>query len=75
MMWGQLQIKSLGGGGMLGVLLGIALVSWIEPDTQGGTGLIIAVSVLATSAAFVVGRMLFSNRDNERRNESKTRSG
>jgi hypothetical protein len=72
MMWGQLQIKSLGAGGALGVLLGIGLVSWIEPDTPGGTGLIIVVSVLVTSVVFATARALFSTRDNERRNESKS---
>ena len=68
MMWDQLQIKSLGAGGMLGVLIGIALVSWIEPDTPGGTGLIIVVSVLATGVAFAMVRALFQSRTGERTN-------
>ena len=72
-MWEQLQIKSLGASGMLGVLLGIGLVSWIEPDTPGGTGLIIVVSVLVTGVVFATARALFSTRENDLRNESKNR--
>lgn len=40
------SIKSLGTSGVIGALLGVALVLWIEPTTNGGIGLIIVVSIL-----------------------------
>jgi hypothetical protein len=38
-------IKELGLGGVVGLLLGIALVSWVQPRTTGGVGLILLVGV------------------------------
>jgi hypothetical protein len=39
-------IKSLGSGGLLGGLIGIGLVIWVEPTTVEGAGLLILVSVV-----------------------------
>ena len=32
--------------GIAGILLGIVLVSWIQPTTYGGVGLILLISIL-----------------------------
>ena len=47
-----MKLKDLGISGSIGLLAGIALVTWIEPTTPGGAGLILVVAVLV---AFVVG--------------------
>jgi hypothetical protein len=39
-------IKELGIGGSIGLLVGIALVSWVEPTTAGGIGLLLIVGTL-----------------------------
>ena len=39
-------IKELGIGGSIGLLVGIALVSWVEPATTGGIGLLLIVGTL-----------------------------
>jgi hypothetical protein len=38
-------IKELGIGGVVGLLLGIALLTWVQPRTTGGVGLILIVSI------------------------------
>lgn len=42
------QLTTLSAPALLGLLLGIALVIWIEPDTPGGTALIIVVAIALT---------------------------
>lgn len=54
------HLKGLGAGGLLGALLGIALVIWIEPTTPGGAGLIIVVAILLTLLLFEVARSVAS---------------
>lgn len=39
-------IKDIGLGGSIGFLVGIALVSWVEPTTSGGVGLLLVLGVL-----------------------------
>jgi hypothetical protein len=43
-------IKQYGIQGIVGALLGILLVSWIQPSTSGGVGLILLISVLLSVA-------------------------
>ena len=47
--------KNLGISGIVGALVGVALVIWIEPTTKAGTGLILVVSVLLS---VVIGAVL-----------------
>jgi hypothetical protein len=42
----MLEIKNLGIGGAIGILIGIALVSWVQPTTYGGTGVLIVVPMI-----------------------------
>ncbi len=39
-------LKKLGVSGMVGALVGIALVVWIEPTTNAGMGLIVFVCIV-----------------------------
>lgn len=39
-------VASLGLSGSIGVLLGVALVTWVQPTTMGGSGLLVLVPVL-----------------------------
>jgi hypothetical protein len=44
---------------VIGVLIGIALVMWVQPRTPGGTGLIIFVAILVTTAVVLAaGKLL-----------------
>jgi hypothetical protein len=52
-------IKELGLGGIVGLLLGIALVSWVQPRTTGGVGLILLVGV---GVGTVVGGMWLASK-------------
>jgi hypothetical protein len=40
------MVKELGLGGLIGLLLGIGVVSWVEPTTTGGVGLILLVTIV-----------------------------
>ena len=52
-------IKELGACGAAGALIGIALVIWIEPTTEGGVGVIIAVAILATMVVCGLAKLIF----------------
>jgi len=39
-------VKEFGLGGLIGLLLGIGVVSWVEPTTTGGVGLILLVTIV-----------------------------
>ena len=60
-------IKKLGTSGSVGAIVGVGLVVWIEPTTNAGIGLIIAVSVLASVVVGAALSPLF-------RKEGKTRN-
>ena len=51
-------IKRFGIGGVLGALVGIGLVIWIDPTTSEGQGLVFVVGVLVTVLAVEVGRLI-----------------
>ena len=51
-------LTKLGPAALLGLLVGIGLVTWIEPDTLGGTGLILVVSVAFMLLVFAAVRAL-----------------
>lgn len=52
-------LKDLGATGAVGALIGIFLVMWIEPTTEGGMGLIVAVAILGTIVLFAIAKLLF----------------
>ena len=43
-MWGV--IKELGVAGGIGFLVGLGLVSWVQPTTEGGTGILMLIPTL-----------------------------
>ena len=55
-------LKQLGASGGVGALIGIGLVIWIEPTTQGGMGLIIVVSILAVIALGAAVKLIFGKK-------------
>lgn len=60
------SIKKLGPSGIVGVLVGIGLVIWIEPTTDAGIGIIIIVSVFVFLAAGAAIAALFRKNDEPR---------
>jgi hypothetical protein len=68
----KLQLKSLSVDGALGILAGIGVVSWVEPTTTPGAGLLLVVTVLAVGvASTIVRRTLFRDSQSAQRSDSK----
>jgi hypothetical protein len=65
------EIKGLGAGGILGVIIGIALVIWVAPTTAGGVGLVILVSAFAVALVVQTVRWISSRTNTSRIDPSK----
>jgi hypothetical protein len=58
-------LGKLGIGGAVGVLIGLAIVWWVEPDTTGGTLLLILIPVIICSVIGVALSAIFGGKRQE----------
>jgi len=56
-------LAKLGISGGIGFLIGLAVVSWIEPTTNGGADLLIVISVIACTTIGGIVSKLFGKKD------------
>jgi hypothetical protein len=56
-------LSKLGLSGGVGFLIGLAIVSWVEPTTNGGTALLIAISVIVCMTIGGIVSKLFGGND------------